>query len=395
MNCISRFQRDFIHQGSFFLFFFVFALLCFSGITSYEVHSAYYSRYNYLPSNSILELCLVVLCILNQNKKPSRQIWFVGWVGLGFVLISFLMFLIRRDFYDSNIFDFVIIYKVFLYIILLINVRKDFFSVHHLQVFFKFLVSFFFIKYLLSRFIFGINRPGIFVENNFELLLLISVFFLHVYHGLYLERFYKGAFFLVILLSGSRSGLVCTLFSYAMLILFKLDKKLLLKMLVFFILGAFSVVVFYQRLAGGDIHSIDRFVFLNIFLQEIRDFSFYNYLFGADIITSLSDGACSQLSFYSSMFSTSDSKNCFSVVLHSFVLRSFFDHGLVGFFLVLISFYYILTKSGYSKYFSFVIVLMFVLNGLSVSSFNSVYAGFSFFIFVSSSFFVLNKSRYE
>ncbi|MGS2762733.1 hypothetical protein [Sinomicrobium sp. M5D2P9] len=137
---------------------------------------------------------------------------------------------------------------------------------------------------------------------------------------------------------------------------------------------------------GGalDIEKTDRFKFLMVFVDEIREWSIINYLFGADRITALSAEACSKLGYYQSLFSYSGDGSCYSVIFHSYILRAIYDHGIIGFILISVFVYFVITLSGFERKQALVIVGIALLNGLSVSSFNSVYfaLGISFYLII-------------
>jgi hypothetical protein len=130
-------------------------------------------------------------------------------------------------------------------------------------------------------------------------------------------------------------------------------------------------LVFSSR--GDNIEKIDRYKFMLIFFQETHDWSFFQYLTGAPRITSLSDLASKQLSFYEGLFSYAGDGNCYSVILHSYLLRIIFDHGIIGLVCVIFFTYEILKMSCIDKKIIWVTISILIFNGLSVSSFNSVF----------------------
>lgn len=151
--------------------------------------------------------------------------------------------------------------------------------------------------------------------------------------------------------------------------------------------------IMHSRLGDSSIDSIDRVKFLYVFLEEVSQFSLYDYLFGADIITPLSDRSCLTLSYYSSLFSDNNQNTCFSVVLHSFDLRFIFDHGVLGLLILLIIFYRLLVTRGYGAKFSLYIIFIALLNGASVSSFNNIFFAVAFLMIMLASDSII-KSQY-
>jgi len=81
---------------------------------------------------------------------------------------------------------------------------------------------------------------------------------------------------------------------------------------------------------------------------------------------------CSRLSFYDALFSYSGNGSCYSVVLHSFNMRILFDHGvIVAFICGSLLWKFMAGSPGKAKC---CVIALLVLNGLSVSSLNSIYA---------------------
>ena len=233
------------------------------------------------------------------------------------------------------------------------------------------------LKYLIGSLIVGIPRPGLLYENNSELLLIFILFF-------YLNRFHykvkeNSLFFLVLiilitLISGSRSAALCAAATIFLLNGFSM-KTFCLGILVTLMLGLFQ----YQT-RGFDLQEIDRFRFLLDFFQLYSQFSVYEVFFGSPAITALPEEVCLRYSFYESLVS-SDSKGCYSVVFHSFILRALFDHGIFWSAVLIIG-YYRLVKLHIGSEFARYITLISLINGLSVSSYNSIYLNFSILLLV-------------
>ena len=91
----------------------------------------------------------------------------------------------------------------------------------------------------------------------------------------------------------------------------------------------------------------------------------------------LSIKTCNQNSFYIYQFnmgSHSHYGECYSNIFHSFDLRVIFDHGILGLIFILLAYFIMLRKSGVDKYFCFMVLGIVLINGLSVSGFNNIFA---------------------
>ncbi|WP_437396045.1 hypothetical protein [Flagellimonas lutimaris] len=184
-------------------------------------------------------------------------------------------------------------------------------------------------------------------------------------------------------MSGSKSGLLILLF-----ILFLVNIKILVSRIYIIIPSAIALVIlvfliFKSRMGGKfDIEKIDRFKFLMVFLEETKDWTVMDFLFGAERITALSLESCKKLSFYKELFSYENDGSCYSVIFHSYILRVIYDHGILIFLFMLLFVHKLIALSGFSRKNSFAVIGIALINGLSVSSFNSVYfiAGLSFFL---------------
>jgi hypothetical protein len=112
----------------------------------------------------------------------------------------------------------------------------------------------------------------------------------------------------------------------------------------------------------------------------VKDWGVSDWFFGSKFITPLPSSACQALSFYEQLFSRSGSGQCYSVILHSFWLRIIYDFGLTGVLFVFFVFFSILKTNSYGHIERNSLLVTMVLNGLSVSSFNSIFMVLSFFI---------------
>jgi hypothetical protein len=176
-------------------------------------------------------------------------------------------------------------------------------------------------------------------------------------------------------MSGSRSAIVIYVFFYFFSIkeaFFKNNH--LVSVLSILLIMSFVFFVFLGRQGGNfDVYRIDRFKFFMSFLYETKDWSVYNYFLGSNRIQQMSDVTAKSLSYYKSLFSYDSVKIAYSVILHSFILRFIFDHGLLMLFVLLYYLKRILKLNSFSnRNIGFILILL-LLNGVSVSSLNSIY----------------------
>ncbi|MCG6325587.1 hypothetical protein [Vibrio alginolyticus] len=359
-----------------------FLIYIFGGMFVYEKINAFYTVYNYLPVNTLLEIQSLLLCgllIVKGRLNTNSVILFLA-VSL-YVFVCLLVFVYSPV---GGIVDFVIIYKSIIYLMLLLLLGRTRVPVNPSIILglYKILLFAFLLKYLLSKFVFGIARPGLFYENNFELILLIVVHAVLSYHGFIKGVKVRSVYYLVVILSGSRSALVTMVFLEYMLMSSGISIKKILGLICIALLSVVVAYIFVSRLDGRGVESIDRLFFLSMFLNEYSSFDMIQYIFGTQPITSLSYDTCNNFRFYSSIFSDFDNNVCFSVLFHSFILRTLFDHGVLGLVFITYVLYFCLRRSGYSNRFVVALIGAFFLNGLSVSSLNGPFAFISLIIVI-------------
>ena len=219
------------------------------------------------------------------------------------------------------------------------------------------------------------SRPGLFLENNFELALfagLVAVVY---------DRIGRSRIWLVVLLgvltmlAGSRSGAV----AFVLIALYAIVRANRLNALARYVLALAApalilipLVVFTSRFAGS-LAEIDRIRFAWIFLQESADWTWVNWLFGTTPITPLSSSACSALAYYGELFASTGDGRCYSVILHAFVLRVLFDAGILGLLLSIGVPLILLRRVRVPGTLTAVLLLISFTNGLSVSGLNNPY----------------------
>lgn len=317
---------------------------------------------------------LAMFLIVFYQLKINRKVLSVSAVILAFLLLSLLQYFFYSG--PGRFFDYLVIYKAFFYLLFLsFFVGKEIINQALYRKLFNLLVFFFLIKYsLMTMFGYGFKgRPELFTENNFELMTL-ALLYIGVYR---LEKKVNKLDLLLLLLifslSGSRSGVLV----YAIVLLFLdfgSDSKL--RFFKYLLLVSSFIVVFYvfvSRLSSGGFESIDRFQFLLHFLNEISNWNFLNFVFGSGFMTPMSYETAHSLFYYKTLFSDHDEYLTFSVIFHSFILRTLFDHGFFGLVFVFYSIWVFLKITGFEKSLRYCIILILFVTGLSVSSLNSIF----------------------
>lgn len=218
------------------------------------------------------------------------------------------------------------------------------------------------------------ERPGLLLENNFELALfsgLVAV----VYHNLGRGRLWAvAALGALTILAGSRSGAVAFLLLAIYAIFQAKRANLFVKYLLICIIPMLALVtvsIFESRVQVGQ--KIDRLNFLDVFLNETREWSPLTWMFGTTPITPLSDAACARLSYFQLLFASVGDGTCYSVILHAFTLRVLFDAGIVGLLVAVIVTWYTLRKGRVHLGLAITLLLIAFTNGFSVSGLNNPY----------------------
>ena len=345
------------------IFLYTFLLLGLAGFINW-------GKVNFLPVSIVFE-CLIFSAIFTKGLNINRQAFKIFF---GFSLYFFVSFLYSVLYKGNNILDFLLIYKSIVYVaIIAFYIGNKFGSIKSFNLFFYLVVSLFFLKYSLSILL-GINyRPVLYLENNFEMLFLTLLFYLKFVLTGKLSRFDWFFVSLITFMSLSRSAIPVYILVASSIIFDKLTIRKLSFLTIFIALAGylFSVILF-ERSGGASFDSIDRVVFFQVFADELSNASIINFFIGLDRISPLSADSCHALRFYDGLFSYSNDGSCYSVILHSFLFRVILDHGLIILGLLLFSTYKYLRLSKYTKKVSMVVVFATFLNGLSVSSFNSV-----------------------
>ncbi len=349
------------------LFFYSFLLVGLIGLLSPL-------SYNALPANALFE-CVLLVCAVLVAKTPKRSViaFFVGsifYVGCSYVLMLL--------FQPAHFLDFAQAYKAFFYIApLCLFFGANVFSRASAVRLLKWLMVLFLVKYAYSIALdltarMG-SRPGLYVENNFELIFLMLMFYI-LRNDLGRRLVLWFAMLVAIIgLSGSRSSVLALLVLFYGVFLNRLTLRTFFYMTGLLALGGVAVAIFVLRSDGGGIEAIDRYNFMMVFVAEVSNWPLWKFLVGSMPLTPLSSYSCQSLSYYADLFSFSGDGRCYSVILHSYFLRVLFDHGILGLAFLLAFMTVALSKSGYSRNEVMVFLGIVCSSALSVSAMNSVF----------------------
>jgi len=298
----------------------------------------------------------------------------IRWLSFLYVVGSYIYAI---HYNNANVFDFLKIYKCYIYLFFLTFLTdKRLMTFAGANRLITILFSLFFLKYILMIATGRSFRPIVYMENNFELMFLYALYLIRYTVTKKNYLFLLGLVGLITVLSLSRSSLLM----YSVLVFFVIYDSFK-KTRVFIIPGAaivLGVVVYYiftQR--SSSLEQVDRYRFMLVWWSNVNNWNFWQWMVGADRITPLSPQSCSYMNYFKMMFSYKEDGTCYSVVLHSFIFRVLFDHGILGFASLMYSVYLLLVRSKVRKDVTLVFLTIVLLNGLSVSSFNNLFFAIS------------------
>lgn len=217
------------------------------------------------------------------------------------------------------------------------------------------------------------ERPGLLLENNFELALfsgLVAVLYRHLGSRQVHAVVLLGS---IAVLSGSRSGAIAFLLLALYAVTQAKSASLLSRYLLACLIPLLVMLplwVFSQRAANAT--QVDRLNFLDVFINETHGWNALMWLFGTTPITPLGDG-CFRLSYYQLLFSSVGDGSCYSVIMHAFLLRVVFDAGIVGLLIAFGVAWFAMRASGVTFGLALCLLLIAFTNGLSVSGLNNPY----------------------
>jgi hypothetical protein len=309
-----------------------------------------------------------------KRTEPMTGVIIIRWLTFLYIVLSYIYAI---GFNNANVFDFLKIYKAFIYLFFLTFLtNKQLMTYMGTNRLMYILFSLFTLKYVLMIATHRSDRPIMYMENNFELMFLYALYLIRYTVTKEKYLFFLGLVGLITILSLSRSSLLM----YSVLVLFVVSDSFK-KTRVFIIpgaiivLGSVAVYIFSQR--SSSIQDIDRYRFMLVWWSNVNHWNFFQWLVGAERITALSPQSCSYMNYFRVMFSYKDDGTCYSVVLHSFIFRVLFDHGILGFMALLWIVYYLLVNSNVRRDVTIVFITIVLINGLSVSSFNNLFFAIS------------------
>jgi len=326
---------------------------------------------------TVLEGVLILYAIagyLWTTDKKISSVVAIRWSTLFYIVLSYIY---AVGYKQANLLDFLLIYKSFIYIFFLTFLcNKKFMSFKGINRLTMLLFSVFFLKYAVMIILRLDPRPILFMENNFELMFLYALYLIR--YSVTKHRYMPLLIFLgvITILSLSRSSLLM----YSILVLFVIYDSFE-KTRVFFIpgimmlLGGVVYYIFSQR--SDSLEDVDRYRFMLLWWTNVQDWNVLQWLFGAERISPLTPYTCGMMNYFSSLYSYSGDGTCYSVILHSFLLRVIYDHGILGLIFIVMSTAFMLAKSGVRKDVILVFVVIVLINGLSVSSFNNLFYAIS------------------
>ena len=328
-------------------------------------------------TNYILEALLMVYALAAYLWTRNKSISVVVAMRLTLFIYIVFSWLYAVNYKGANALDFLQIYKSFLYLFFLtFLVNKKLMSFSGVNNFSLLLYLIFFFKYLLMIGL-GLDlRPVIYMENNFELMFLYALYLIR--YTVTKEKYLHLLILLGIItvISLSRSSLLM----YSVLVLFVIYDSFK-KVRVFLIPGAIAVlgiVAYYIFTArAGSLEEIDRYRFMLIWWTNVDDWNLLQWLVGAERITPLNGYSCGMMNYFKNLFSYAGDGTCYSVILHSFIFRVLYDHGVLGFIFIITATYQLLIRSKVRKDITLVFIAIVLINGLSVSSFNNLFFAIS------------------
>ena len=326
--------------------------------------------WNVLPAESLLEgvfILTTAFCVARPNRAGRLMLV----VALAYVALKTGLMVLRGN---SPWLDFIQAYKAYFYLIALaFFVRRRIFSGPRLATVVMVLLSACLVKYGYSQ-VFGMDsRPGVYFENNYELIMIVGLFYLAWPYLGRRRALMLGVLTLVVLLSGSRSGALALLLLFVVLIVRRSNRFWPLHILGFGVVGVAVMTLFASRDPAG-VQSIDRYNFLQIFLHEVQHWPLWEFLTGSYPITPLSPESCTALSYYDTLFSKTTPGVCYSVILHAYLMRGIFDQGVLGLGLLYVLVWMALRRSRASMRDAVLLLGILTISGTSVSAFNNVFA---------------------
>lgn len=329
---------------------------------------------NWFPTTLIFEIIFFGIVALSTFLLPQGRYKWI-WFALVFWIAYRLLVSVLAD-YPAPLDEFFRAHKWILYTVALISaLRFRVLDGRKLNLLVNAMLVASAIKYSYSVALLGFSaRPGIFTENNFELFLLFGLVIVVYERGFHKNFWFFSALLFVVFLSGSRSGATGLLVLLLFLATRSQNRTKLVQYLILLSVSfgaAVALLIFQAR--GVNLETIDRINFLSRFSIEVSSWSIYEWAFGAPALSQMSYETCAYLSFYGTLLSSAGDGTCYSVILHSQILRLVFDFGITGLLLCFGLLYFILRSSGMTWQPSLALLALALTNSFSVSGPNNVY----------------------
>lgn len=348
---------------------FVRNLLCILLVIAAAVSVPFLGEFGPLPTTTMLDGWVLLFVFVTFVRGRIETVGVIG-----FLVIYLMTRIIPVLYNDSPLEDFAQAYRWILYLVAFaLAVGRHWGTPRGLVRVMWVLLGLAFIKALLTFAVRGPGeRPGLLLENNFELALFAGlVICLYRFLG-------RGKFWAVLLmagltvLAGSRSGAI----AFLILAVFAISqiKGATLKQLLVLVMPLLALVplwIFQQRTVAG--RQVDRLNFLDVFLEETSKWDLGTWIVGTEPITPLALGSCSRLSYYRLLFSSEGDGSCYSVILHAFLMRVVFDAGIVGLVIAFGITWWMMRKAKVQFAVAFSLILVAGANSASVSGLNNPY----------------------
>lgn len=346
------------------------SVILWSLVIAFGCASASANVHNMLPSGAVLEV-LVVLSALSAARRLRPAILLTAICAATYLAVRALL---AVGYAHVPVADFLQSHKWVWYLLLLVVAVSGSGQGRDLGGPSRLLIALAAVKYTGWSLVNGVgSRPGLLVENNFELALFFGLYAIYVENGRPRERwFYLCLLGYCTLLSGSRSGALM----YLCLLIYVFLRRgrgrpiYAYAAVLLSAAGAFLVYAIFSARSSAEL-SLDRVQFLHVFLYETRNWNIGDWIFGSPVLTELSPASCSSLAYYESLLSSAGDGGCFSVILHSFGLRLLFDFGIAGTIAFAVVFLGALRAARVPSSMTLLLGGMIVANSLSVSGPNS------------------------
>ena len=330
-----------------------------------------------LPLTGLLDIWLVLLGIaslIGGRVVSPPAIALVGTYALSRVIPAILTQAPPSEFLRA--------YRWLLYLlVMLLVIGRTWGPTPKISTLTWFLLSTATLKYLLTFAIYGSDvRPILFLENNFEIPLFFGLVIITFKTLGRWRMLAVGMCGIVGLLSQSRSGIL----AFACLLVFVLfatpgkAKAIRATVVGIPMVGAGTAYVFTSRAEGES--SLDRVHFLEVFMDDVKDWDLTNWIFGTPPLTQMNPESCDRLRDYPELLYSTDYNTCYSVILHSFGMRVVYDAGIVGLLLAFGIPLFAMLKANVDKGVALSLMAIAVTNALSVSSINNPYVALPMFL---------------